>query len=167
MQINAAMDGCESECAALRDRYAAYNYLWTVNIQDAFETFKQEATIPGVNGKSKSQPNLKMFDKEITKYRELQKEINNFESNSAVTWLSIDLTPINQALASWVAQWVMLYMNHVREDSIQKLTDLSAFIAAANTGLQSEVIDGDTDSLMAAMVSIQNEESVHRVMEAL
>ena len=47
MQINAAMDGCESECAALRDRYAAYNYLWTVNIQDAFETFKQEATIPG------------------------------------------------------------------------------------------------------------------------
>ena len=87
-----------------------------------------------MSGESKSQPNLKMFDAEITKYRKLQAEIQKFEKQKSVTWLQINLTPINQALESWIAQWVMRYMNHVTDDSLQKLSDLQVFMVAANAG---------------------------------
>ena len=86
-----------------------------VDIREAFDTFKEDATIVAVPGISKSLPNLKKFDFEITKYRALQSEINNLNSNVTIAWLSIDLTPINYAMQSWVAQWVMIYMNHIRE----------------------------------------------------
>lgn len=166
MQINASMDACEQECASLRDRYAAYSYLWMVDIREAFDAFKEDATTDAVPGISKAQPDLKKFDFEITKYRALQQEINNLESNLTIAWLSIDLTPINYAMQSWVAQWVMIYMNHIREDSIQKLSELSTFMALANEGLQKEVIDGETDSLMQAMghvrdVRVKKEEIEH------
>ena len=40
MQINAAMDACEADCAALREFYSGYSYLWTVDLDTAFEEFK-------------------------------------------------------------------------------------------------------------------------------
>ena len=156
MQINASMDACEQECSKLKDRYSAYSYLWSVDIREAFELFREDATIEAISGQSKSQPNLKKFDQEITKYRTLQKEINSLDSSLAVTWLAIDLTPINQALQSWVGQWVMIFINYVREDSISKLTNLSTFMTNANDGLNKEVIDGETDSLMLAMSHVRD-----------
>ena len=110
---------------------------------------------------------LKMFDKEITKYRELQTEIQKFEKLKCVTWLQINLKPINQALESWIAQWVMKFMNHVTDDSVQKLTDLQHFMAKANDGLAEEVADSDKEALMRAMGHVRDVRVVKTEIESM
>jgi dynein heavy chain len=108
-----------------------------------------------------------MFDAEITKYRKLQAEIQKFEKQKSVTWLQINLTPINQALESWIAQWVMRYMNHVTDDSLQKLSDLQVFMVAANAGLVEEVADSDKEALMRAMGHVRDVRVVKTEIESM
>ena len=85
--------------------------------------------------KTNSQPNLKKFDAEIIKYRNLQKEINNLESTQTVNWLEVDLSPMNQALKSWVGQWIMIYLNYLTKNSVEQLNELMLFMKEANVGL--------------------------------
>ena len=59
MQINAAMDACEADCAALREFYSGYSYLWTVDLDTAFEEFKVSFVFffPSSFRRSKPHPN--------------------------------------------------------------------------------------------------------------
>jgi dynein heavy chain len=156
MQINAAIDACEQRCSDLREKYTSYEYLWNQHIEDVFEEFKVEATLAAVAGKSKEHPDLKKFDAEIIKYRNLQKEINALEQSQTVNWLEVDLSPMNQALKSWVGQWIMIYLNYLKQDSVSQLNALQLFMKTANVGLDSEVEDGNMDSLMTAMGHIRD-----------
>ena len=155
-QINAAIDLCEKDCEQLRDSYISFGYLWNININNAFDEFQAKATIAAIPGTKASIPNLKMFDKEITKYRNLQKTIFDLKENQTVKWLDVDLNPVNTALKSWVSQWIMVYLNHLQGDGIKKLSTLIDFMKNANDGLKVEVEDDDTTSLMDAMSHIRD-----------
>ena len=50
----------------------------------------------------------------------------------------------------------MIYLNYLKQDSVSQLNALQLFMKTANVGLDSEVEDGNMDSLMTAMGHIRD-----------
>ena len=71
-------------------------------------------------------------------------------------FLRINAQPIKQALGTCVTKWMFFFTQFLQDFVATKLTDVFAFVGEVSTGLDTEVVSGDRDSLMAVMGHIRN-----------
>lgn len=154
-------DAC-AHCNDFRDRFRAYEYLWTTDLQAMFADFLAgavlEVTQEGEDGEAiKLQMlDLDKFDERIRHFRRVQDEIREMKNHTDITFLRVNAQPIKQALSTWVTKWVYMFTQHLQEEVVSKLRSLRQFMADVDEGLDSEVSTADKEGLMKIMGHIRD-----------
>ena len=148
--INKKVNLSEVKCEEFRLQFMAYSYLWTDDIQEKFNEWKDENadTDPEVLDKD---PPLAAFDAQILKYKALEEEVRELPTTKTIGWIKIDAKPIKQALGSWVSKWTYQYQQYLLEKVTSNVTELDQFVRATDVALDTEVSDTDRSTMLAVM----------------
>ena len=154
-QANKMIVWTEEQCEDFRQCFVEYSYLWTTNIQDAFEEFL-ETNKNDLSDAVDTDPPLETFDTEIVKYRQLQNEIHELPGNKTIAFLKIDAKPVKHALNTCISKWIHAYQDYLLNKVVRVVTDLSDFITFTETALDTDVKDNDLESLLQVMAYLRD-----------
>ena len=153
--INEDLSTNEEACIAFEQKYKEYAYLWTTDLQVEFRKFLDDATL-STSQSGKPNVDLGKFDAAISKYRELQRQVNELRTPADIGWLRVNSQPIKQAMGTWVTKWVFMYTQYLHDMVEIRLGELHQFIEHTSVGLDVEVAEGDNEALMVAMGHVRD-----------
>ena len=149
----------EAKLYKFREQYEAYSYLWKTDLNEMFTEFVANSYVelnesePG----SGRVPDLVKFDQEITKYRQVQRDVHDLKTPTDIGWLRVNSEPIKQALATCVTKWTFMFTEHLNDYVVGTLQELYSFIARVDEGLEEEVTAGpDKAPLKRCMAHIRD-----------
>lgn len=105
-------------------------------------------------------PTLDLFESEITSYRKLTKEIEALRDYEIpVHWLRVDLREFKNSMLFEIRQWVMLFINYLKNHVTGELQELQDFIEKANEILDQEIEAHEYEKLVQIISLLQQIES--------
>ena len=122
----------EDECVQFKQQYQQYDYLWREDLTQTLADFIEE------HGEEGEDPPLELFDQEISKYKNVQEEIQTLQATCVIGWIKIDAKPIKQALATWVTKWVFLFTQYLNNKLVNSMTELYQFQAVGENTLEKD-----------------------------
>lgn len=85
-------------------------------------------------------PTLELFESEITGYRNLMKKIEALPAyEDPAHWLRVDLKEFKNSMLFEIRQWILLFINYLKNHVTSSLQDLQDFIEEANEILGQEI----------------------------
>jgi dynein heavy chain len=153
----------EEACREFEETYRSFEYLWKPDIPIEFAKFIEEAT-DGHTDLGRPIMNLGKFDAEITRYRDIQEEINDLRTPADIGWLRVNSRPVKLALGTWDTKWVYEFTEYLSKMVIDTLNNLEVFMERTNSGLESkdEGVVIPREELMDSMACIRD---VKKVMD--
>ncbi|OQS01914.1 dynein heavy chain [Thraustotheca clavata] len=163
--INTSCNTQESICMQYKKDLMKYDYLWTTDLNSMFAKFLGTAWLPSEDNTVQpdrdatdmSGPSLDLekFDEKIKFYLNIQNEISEAKHSKDICFVRVNSLPIKQALSTWVTKWIYMFTQFLHDRVINQLTWMDGFVSKVLVGLDTEVVSGDTTSLMAVMTHIQ------------
>lgn len=85
-------------------------------------------------------PTLDLFESEIINYRKLMKEIEALPAHEdPVHWLRVDLKEFKNSMLFEIRQWILLFIDYLKNHVTSSLQELQDFIEEANRILNQEI----------------------------
>eukprot|EP01042_Synura_sphagnicola_P001438 gene1438-1642_t len=157
-QINECLLENEARCMSVRTLYDKHAYLWTTDMTDFFQKFRESAQVITEHGQDLL--DLKKYDEAISKYEGVRESLQQLQSPMDVGWLRINTQPIKSQLMTWTSKWIEMFMSSLKTTLVAKLSTLDGFMAQVTKGLD-RVVDEDGPegkaALMAVMEDIRDE----------
>ena len=129
-KIKVLMTENEHQCEIFRRSFLDYEYLWTTDIAESFQTFLRAEGRHGL-------PHLMLFEQRIQTYRELEDEIREIPGSKVIGWLKVDVRPLRNSLLTQVTKWRDVYqqylLDYVAISSQELLTYIDSKLASLNT----------------------------------
>ena len=91
------------------------------------------------------QPNLTVFDAEITRLYEYKQRIANMKPNADIGWLRVNSTPLIKELSTIINSWIDRYTSFLYDNTTKQLTNIQGFINEVKTGIKELPKDLKTD----------------------
>eukprot|EP00501_MAST-03F_sp_TOSAG23-6_P000341 GSMAST32.ASY1.ANO1.348.1 assembled CDS len=168
--ISDSVEQARVKCYHFRDKFQKYQYLWETDSIHLFNEFLKSATKEHINTEnvqSISTPknteklvmkllDLEQFDERIIGLRAKASEIEKLEDRRDVYFLRVNAQPIKQALATFIAKWIMNYTSYLYDYVLTKLQSMCDFMVRSHRGLAIDVPDDDEPLLVATMRHIRN-----------
>ena len=96
-ELNMILLETEKECTMFADTYRKFEYLWVKGIEECFQEFldtRGDLVDPKDEEGPRKPPTLQMFDDEIRRYKDIQKEVGLLPNQINILWLKVDSKPI-------------------------------------------------------------------------
>jgi len=142
-QASRMVASTEAQCEAFRQCFAEYSYLWTTNIEAAFQEFLETQKTEASNAVD-ADPPLAAFDAQIAKYKQLQDEIHELPGNKTIAFLKIDAKPVKSALTTCLSKWIHAFQDYLLKKVVFHVTDLADFISFTEKALETDVKDQES-----------------------
>ena len=91
------------------------------------------------------QPNLSVFDAEISRLYEYKQRIASMKPNADIGWLRVNSTPLIKELSTIINSWIDRYTSFLYDNTTKQLTNIQGFINEVKTGIKELPKDLKTD----------------------
>ena len=155
-RVKQVMDGAISFSSS----FDAFSHLWCDDRQEFLRQFltyghiltQEEIEAHAVEGIPETPPSLKQFKEEIDSYEDLYHQVSTFSDLERFdSWFKVSIRPFKQALLNIIKKWSFMFKEHLILHIESSLSGLQDFITATDSGLQSQVTEGDFQGLVGVM----------------
>ncbi|CEL96675.1 unnamed protein product [Vitrella brassicaformis CCMP3155] len=189
--LSRLLDDTELKCAEYRQRFLQYSFLWTEDIDEAFElflcedpkdlvetwvdesgsgvTFTQVMDMIGIDLGPKVPP-LSAFDEKITSFVQMRQSISNEKTPVDLHWLRINAQPVKVQLSQLAGRWAGKYVAFLQGFCIERIDALTGFINKASAGLSARDPNDaqeDKELLYSVMTHIRDVKIAIEAVKAL
>eukprot|EP00904_Undaria_pinnatifida_P003150 jgi/Undpi1/12836/HiC_scaffold_7.g02503.m1 len=154
-QIHERLDVMETAMLEFKRQFAAYEYLWTTDIQAMFREF--------LNGEEEAHGSqalrmldLAKFDEKIHLYLRVQSEVASLRHCQDVGFVRVNAQPMKQAISTWATKWIYLFAQSLQDHVSSSLERMHSFISYTQKGLDTPLSAEDKDGIMATMTHIRD-----------
>jgi dynein heavy chain len=110
---------------------------------------------------------LETIDVEIRRFEELEDELEGLPSTAVVTFVRVDSKPLRHGLLDLCVRWRNLFSGYLTHKMSHDLKDLYSFMESVELGLQTEVVEGDIESLKSVMRCVRKCRQRHEQVQAM
>lgn len=136
-------------------QWSPYNGLLCSSLARYFAEFLESATL-AVSESGNAILDLSKFEAAISKYRQVQAEINDLVTPSDIGWIRVNSQPMKQALGVWATKWIYMHTQHLVDHVTSTLSGLHTMITRIDSGLDEEVAGEDKGALKRVMGHIRD-----------
>ena len=167
------------DCDNFAKTFSDFSDLWTLNLKESFDSWwKDTAVFPetasaegedaapaeeGAEGEAAEEvveelddadkrPPIAAFEAKITEYTTLRDQCNLLPSTADIGWLRVDSKPVRTQLLYWTSQWVALYTDHVKNNILDSMAEMTSFMTQADTVLSQEVSEEEDDGSLRSVL---------------
>jgi dynein heavy chain len=149
-----------NDATAFSSSFDTYSHLWCDDRQEFLRQFltyghiltQEEIEAHANDGVPESPPTLDQFKEEIDSYEELYQQVSKFSDIERFDgWFKVSIRPFKQSLLNIIKKWSFMFKEHLIRHVESSLSDLQEFIAATDSGLQQQVVEGDFEGLVGVM----------------
>jgi dynein heavy chain len=143
-------------------KYGDKEFLWKEKLSDSFKAFLETGQDPReqkhvkinadgeeeedttfrwmseriLDGVQTKKPDLEEFDKQISRLKRIQNDINEIQPIQDIGWLKINATPLIKKLQQIIKEWIDTHTNFLLDNTVREINNIDKFINTVRDGIR-------------------------------